>query len=174
MAPRTRPVFLYAESPCNLDDQSSSKPSPAGYRVDETEYLRSPESDETLFDRYMTGPPASPQLNTTDTCSADDGLFSEFLRSPSPSSIGEFSGHSSDTAVDPVIDEAIPTPATKTPWDALDHGVVQAEGQSHAVKPIRIRLPVKPPPTRPSGTKIILRLKGPKLGKGARNGRKKA
>ena len=87
-------------------------------------------------------------------------------------SVGEFSGCSSDTAVGFITDEATPTPAAKTSWGAVDDGVVRAEGQSHAVvKLISIRLRVNPPP-RPSGTKIILRLKGPKLGKGARKGRK--
>ena len=91
-------------------------------------------------------------------------------------SVGEFSGHSSDTAVDPVSDEAIPAPTAQLPSGAPDHDVVRAaDGQPHAadVKPIRIRLRVNPPPKRESGTKrILLRLKGPKLGKGARKGRR--
>jgi len=154
-----------------------SEPTQAGHGVDETECLTSPESNETLLDGCVTGAVGSPQLNTTDTSSADDSLFSEFLRSPSPSymSIAEFSGDSSDTAFDPVSDEAIPAPTAQPPSGALDHDVIRAGGQSHAaVKPIRIRLRVNPPPKRPSGTKIILRLKGPKLGKVARKGRKKA
>lgn len=124
-----------------------SEPTPAGYRADETECLTDSESDETLLDGCITGAVGSPQPITTNTCSADDHLFSEFLRSPSPSCmpIGTFSGHSSGTAVDPVSDEAIPEPTAKTPSGALDHDVV-----------------------------LILRLKGPKLSKGARKGRNKA
>jgi hypothetical protein len=126
------------------------------------------------LDGCVTEVVGSPQLNTTDTSSADDSLFSEFLRFPSPSyiSIGEFSDDSSDTAVDPVPDEAIPAPTTQPPWGALDHDVIRAEGQSHAaVKSIRIRLQVNPPLKRPSGAKIILRLKRPKLDRVARKGR---
>jgi hypothetical protein len=165
---------LKRSRPSTISPRMLSERIQAGYGVDETECLISPESNETLLDGCVTGAVGSPQLNTTDTSSADDSLFSEFLRSPSPSymSIAEFSGDSSDTAVDPVSDEAIPAPTAQPPSGALDHDVIQAEGQSHAaVKPIRIRLRVNPPP---SGTKIILRLKGPKLGKVARKGRKKA
>jgi hypothetical protein len=76
-------------------------------------------------------------------------------------------------AVDPVSDEAIPAPTAKPPSGALDRDVIRAEGQSHATfKPIRIRLRAYPP-KRPSGTKIILRLKGPKLGKVAKKGRRR-
>jgi hypothetical protein len=135
-----------------ISPRALPEPTAAGYRVDE--------SDETLLDGCMT-----------------EAGGSEVLRSPSPScmSIGEFSGHSSDTAVDPVSDEAIPAPTAKPPSGALDHDAVRADGQSHAaVKPIRIRLRVNPPPKRQSGTKSILRLKGPKFGKGARKGRNKA
>jgi len=153
-----------------------SEPTPAGYRVDETQCLANSEFNETPLDGCMTGALGSPQLNATDTCPADDSFFSKFLRSRSPScvSVGEFSGHSSDTAVDPVADEASPTPTAKSPSSALDHDVVRAERRSYAaVRPIRIRLRVNPPPKRPSGTKITLRLNGPKLGKGATKRRNK-
>ena len=143
-----------------------SEPSPASHRADETECLTDSESDETLLDGWITRAVGSPQPIITDKCSADDHLFSEFLRSPSPSwmPISTFSGHSSDTTVDPISDKAIPEPTTNTPSGALDHDVVQADGQSHAaVKPIRIRLRLNPPLKRPSGTKLILRLKSPNI-----------
>jgi hypothetical protein len=155
-----------------------SKPTPAGYHVDETEYLTNTDSDETPLNGCMTGVVDFPQLKTTDTCSADDNLLSPgFLQSPSPShmSIGEFSGSSSDTAVDSGTDGAIPTLTAKPPSSALGPDAVRADGQPHAdVKPIRIRLRVNPPPKRPQETNIILRRKGPKLGKGDRERRKKA
>jgi hypothetical protein len=163
--------------PLTISSRMLSEQIQAGYGVDETECLISPESNETLLDGCVTGAVGSPQLNTTDTSPADDSLFSEFLRSPSPlyMSIAEFSGDSSDTAVDPVSDEAILTPTAQPPSGTLDHDVIRPEGQSHAaVKPVRIRLRVNPPPKPPSRTKIVLRLNGPKLSKVARKGKKKA
>jgi hypothetical protein len=161
-----------------ISPQLLSEPTSAACHVDELVCVKDLDLDETLLDGCITEVEESHLLETTDTCSADDSLFSELLRSPSPScmSVGEFSGRSSDTAVDPVFDEAVPTPTAKPPSDALDYGVVRAARQSHAVvkPPIRIRLRVNPPPKRPPGPKIILRLKGPKLGKGARKGRNKA
>jgi hypothetical protein len=53
----------------------------------------------------------------------------------------ELSGCSSDTAdtaVDPVTDEALPTPSAELLSGAPDHNFVRADGQSHvAAKPIR-------------------------------------
>jgi hypothetical protein len=90
-------------------------------------------------------------------------------------SVGEFSGSSSDTAINPVVDEALPTPIAEPLSVVLDHNPVRADGQPHmAVELISIRLRVNPPRKRPQETKIILRLKGPRLGNGARKGRKKA
>jgi hypothetical protein len=93
--------------------------------------------------------------------------------------MGEFSGCSSDTAVDPVTDEALPTPSAELLSGAPDHNFVRADGQSHVIiKLIRIRLrvnlPPKRPQKRPQKTNIVLRLKGLKHGKGARERRKKA
>ena len=55
-----------------------------------------------------------------------DSLFSELLCSLSPlcMSVGKFSGHSSNTMIDPIFNEAVPTPIIKPPSDTLDHGVV--------------------------------------------------
>jgi hypothetical protein len=86
---------------------------------------------------------------TADPDPDSETLFSLYLRSPSPSA------------------ELLP--------GALDRNTTGAGGQSHAAaKPIRIRLRLKPPSERPQGNKITLRLNGPKLGNGARKGRKKA
>src|SRR3954451_20188922 len=108
----------------------------------------------------MAGVVDFPQLKTTDTYSADDSLLSpEFIRSSSPlyMSIGEFSGSSSDTTVDPGTDGAIPTLTPKPPSSALDSDAVSSDGQPYAdVKPIRIRLRVNPPPKRPQETNITL------------------
>jgi hypothetical protein len=154
-----------------------SKPTPAGYHVDETERLTNTDSDKATLNECMTGAVDFPQLKTTGTCSTDNSLLSpEFLRSPSPShmSTGEFSGSSSDTAVD-LGSGAIPTLTAKPPSSALDPDAVRADGRPHTgVKPIRIRLRVNPPPKRPQETTITLRLKSPKLGKGAKERRKKA
>ena len=46
-------------------------------------------------------------------------------------SVGEFSGYSSDTAINPVIDEALPTPIAEPFSGVLDHNLVRADGQSH-------------------------------------------
>jgi hypothetical protein len=90
-------------------------------------------------------------------------------------SIGEFSGCSSDTAVDLVNDEALPIPSAELLSGALDRNTVRADEQSHAAaKTTRIRLRLNPPSERPQATKIILRLKGPRRGKEARKERKKA
>jgi hypothetical protein len=154
-----------------------STPTSDGCHVDETEHLTDLHSDENPLDEYITEVGESAQLTPTGTCSVDDSFFSEFLRSPSPIyiSMGEFSGCSSDTAVDPVTDEALPTPSTELLSGAPDHSFVRADGQSHVTtKPIRIRLRVNPPPKRPQKTNIVLRLKGLKHGKGARERRKKA
>jgi hypothetical protein len=157
-----------------INPRAVSKPTPAGYRVDETECLTNTDPDDTPLNRCTTGVVDVPQLKTTDTSSADGSLLSpEFLRSPSPSqmSTGEFSGSSSNTAVDPGPDAAVLT------LTALDPDAVRADGQPRAdVKRVRIiRLRVNPPPgKRPQKTNIILRLNGPKLGKGAREGSKKA
>ena len=161
-----------------INPQVLSKPTPAGYHVDETECLTNTDSDETPLNECMTGVVDFAQLKTTNTCSTDDNLLSpEFLRSSSPShmSTGEFSGSSSDTAVDPGTDGALSTLTAKPPSSALDPDAVRADGRPHAdVKPIRIRLRVNLPPKRPQETNITLRLKGPKLSKGARERRKKA
>jgi len=150
-----------------INPQVLSKPTPARYHVNETECLTNTESDETPLNGCMTGIIDVPQLKTTDTCSADDSLLSP--------EIGEFSGSSSDTAVDPGTDGSIPTLTAMPPSSALDPDAVRVDGQPHAdVKPIRIRLRVNPPPKRPQETNIIRRRKGPKLGKGARERRKKA
>jgi hypothetical protein len=45
--------------------------------------------------------------------------------------MGEFSGCSSDTAVDPVTDEALPTPSTELLLGAPDYNFVRADEQSH-------------------------------------------
>ena len=114
---------------------------------------------------------------TTDPDPDSETLFSLYLRSPSPTctSVSEPSGCSSDTAVDPAPDESLLTPSAELLSGALDRNTAGAGGQSHAAaKPTRIRLRLKPPSERPQGNKIILRLKGPKLGKRARKGRKKA
>ena len=135
------------------------------------------DSDENPLDGCTPEVAESPQLKIADTCLADDSLFSEFLRSPSPSciTVGEFSGCSSDTAVDPLSDEALSTPTTEPLSGGLDHDVVRADGQSNTIgKPVRIRLRVSPPQKPSHGTKIVLRLKGPKLGKGAKKRKKKA
>ena len=56
-------------------------------------------------------------------------------------SVGEFSGYSSDTAVDPVPDEALPTLSAELLLGASDRNLVRADGQSYAAaKPTRIRL----------------------------------
>jgi hypothetical protein len=145
-----------------------SKPTPVGCNIDETECLTYPDSDDTPLDECITEVAESPQLKTTDTCSADDSLFSEFLRSPSRSyiSVGKFSGCSSDTAINSVTDEALATPSAEALSGALDRNRGRVENESHsAVKPIRIRLRVNPPPKRPHGTKIVQRLTGPKPSK---------
>jgi hypothetical protein len=88
-------------------------------------------------------------------------LFSEFLHSPSPTctSVGDFSSCSSNTAVSPVPDETLLTSSAELLSGAPDRNLAQADRQSHAAaKPSRIQLQLNP-------TKIILRLKGPKLGK---------
>ena len=153
-----------------------SEPTSAAYYVDETECPTGLDLCETL-DGRITEDVVSVDLNTTDMCSTDDNIFSEFLRSPSPTgmSIGEFSGCSSDTAVDVVTDAELLTPSIEALSGARDCNFVRADGHSHAAaKPIRIRLRVNPPPKRPQGTKLVLRLPGPKLCKGTRKGRKKA
>jgi hypothetical protein len=100
----------------------------AAYYIGELVYIKDLDLDETLLNGYITEVEESHLLETIDTCSADDSLFSELLRSPYPScmSVGEFSGHSSDTAVDPVFDEAVLTPAAKPPSNTLNHGVIRA------------------------------------------------
>jgi hypothetical protein len=56
-------------------------------------------------------------------------------------SVGEFSGSSSDTAINPVIDEALPTSIAEPLSVVLDYNPVRADGRSHmAVELIRIRL----------------------------------
>jgi hypothetical protein len=45
--------------------------------------------------------------------------------------VGDFSGSGSDTDVNPIIDEALPTPITEPLSVALDHNPVRADGQSH-------------------------------------------
>lgn len=135
------------------------KPTSAACYVDELESVKYLDLDETPLDGCITEIGESPRLKNTDTCSADNSLFSEFLRSPSPScmSVGEFSGSSSDTAINPVIDEALPTSIAEPLSVVLDYNPVRADGQSHmAVELIRIRLRVNPPPKRPQGIKIIL------------------
>jgi hypothetical protein len=143
-----------------------------------------------LHDAELTPEPEQPGRQWVSTCDSvgldgettdpdpdSETLFSFSLRSPFPTrtSVGEFSGCSSDTAVDPVPDEPLLTPGAELLSGALDRNTAGADGQSHAAaKPIRIRLRLKPLSGRPQGNKIILRLKGPKLGKRARKGRKKA
>jgi hypothetical protein len=61
-----------------------SEPTQAGYRVDETECLTYPESNETLLDGCVTGAVGSPQLNATDASSADDSLSSLSSCDPRP------------------------------------------------------------------------------------------
>ena len=76
---------------------------------------------------------------------------------------------SSNTAVNPVPDEALLTSSAEVLVlsGAPDRNLAQADRQSYAAaKPGRIQLRLNPPSKRPQGTKIsILRLKGPKLGK---------
>lgn len=118
-----------------------SKPTAIGCNIDETEYLADPDSDETPLDECITEVAESPQLETTDTYSADDSLFSEFLRSPSLSymSVGKFSSCSSDTAINSVTDEAFAMPSAEPLLGALDHNRGRVEEESHvAAKPIRI------------------------------------
>ena len=83
-------------------------------------------------------------------------------------SSGEFSGSSSDAALDAVTGENLGIPSAQPLLGALNHDFGRADGPSHAaVKPTRIRLRVNLTPMGPPETKIILRLKRPKLGKGA-------
>ena len=64
-------------------------------------------------------------------------------------SSGEFGGGSNDTAVDPVTDEALPTPSAEPLSEPLDHNFIQDDGQSDAtVQPLPVRLRLKPPPER--------------------------
>ena len=107
-----------------ISPQLLSEPISAACYVNELDCVKDLNLDETFLDECITEVEESHLLETTDMYSADDSLFSELFRSPSPScmSVGEFSGHSSDTAVNPVFDEAVPTPMP--PSDALDHGVV--------------------------------------------------
>jgi hypothetical protein len=159
-----------------ISPQLLSKPTSAAYHVDELECLKELDLDGTSLDGCITETEES-HLENTDTCSTDDSFFSEFLRSRSPTCtpVGDFSGCSSDTAVDPDADEILPTASAEPLSGAPDRNLVPADGQSHAAtKPTRIRLRLNPPSQRPRGTKIILRLKGPKLGKATRKGRKKA
>jgi hypothetical protein len=111
-----------------INPRMPSKPTPAGYRVDETGCLLNMNSDETSLKGCTTGVVDVPQLKTTDTCSADGSLLSpEFLRSPSPSqmSTGEFGGFSSDTAIDLGSDAAVLTLTAKPPSSALDPDAVR-------------------------------------------------
>jgi hypothetical protein len=154
-----------------------SEPTSAAYHVDEMEGLRDLDLHDTHLDGLVTETGESPHLKPTDTYSTDDNLFSEWLRSPSPACtfIGEFSGCSSDTAVKPVTDEALPTPGVELLSAVPDPHIVRADRQSRAAtKPTRIRLRLNPPSKPPQGTKVILRLRGPKRDKGGRKGRKKA
>jgi hypothetical protein len=82
-----------------ISPQLLSEPTSAACHVDELESPNVLDLDETPLDGYITEIGESPHLKNTDTCSADNSLFCEFLRSPSPScmSVGEFSGCSSDT-----------------------------------------------------------------------------
>jgi hypothetical protein len=94
-----------------------------------TKFLKDLDLDETPLEGCITEVEESLHLENTDTCLTDDSLFSEFLRSPSPlcTSVGEFSGCSSDTAVDPVFDEALPTPqsASEAPVQDQNHSATE-------------------------------------------------
>jgi hypothetical protein len=73
---------------------------------------------------------------------------------------------SSNTAVNPVPDEALLTSSVELLPGAPDRNLAQADRWSHAAaKPSRLQLRFNPPSKHPQGTKIILRLKGPKHGK---------
>ena len=153
-----------------------SEPTSVAYHIDETAFLRDLDLHNTPLNGCTPKVAEFPQLKSTDTYSADDSLFSEFLRSRSPSctSVGEFSGCSSDTAVVRRSDQALSPPSTEPLCGDVDQGVVRANGQSNTTgKPIRIRLRVSPPQRPPQETKILLRLKGPKPDKGVGKGRKK-
>ena len=160
-----------------ISPQLLSKPTPVGDHVDEAECVTDADSDKSPLDGSTPEVAESPQLKIADTCLADDSLFSEFLRSLSPSciTVGEFSGCSSDTAVNPLINEALSASTTEPLSEGLDHDVTRADGQSNTIgKPIRIRLRIRPPQKPSHGIKIVLRLKGPKLSKGAKKRKEKA
>jgi hypothetical protein len=73
---------------------------------------------------------------------------------------------SSNTAVNLVPDEALLTSSAELLSGAPDRNLAQADRRSHAAaKPSRIQLRFNLPSKHSQGTKIILRLKGPKLGK---------
>jgi hypothetical protein len=55
------------------------RPPSAACHVDETEYLTDLDLHNTPLDGHITEVGEYPHLRTTDTCSADDNLFSEFL-----------------------------------------------------------------------------------------------
>lgn len=159
-----------------ISPQLLSQPTPADYPVDEIECLTKLDFDAHLLDGYIDRIVESSQLKITDICSSDGSLFSEFLRSSSPSymSISEFGVCNSNTILNPVTVRALSTSNAKSSSEALDHDVVQVDRLSDvAVKPIRIRLLVNPP-KHMSGTNITLRLKGPKSDIEAKKKRKKA
>lgn len=98
-----------------IDPRLLLGPTPAGYHVNRIECLTDLDSSETPLDGRDTGGVKSPQLKVTDTGSAEDNLFFKFVCVPSPSclSIGEVSGCSSDTAIDPIINKAVLTPSAE-------------------------------------------------------------
>jgi hypothetical protein len=71
-----------SKSPRGVDDwpQPLSEPTPAACHVDELECLKDFELDETPLDECITEVEESIYLESTDMCSMDDSLFSEFLR----------------------------------------------------------------------------------------------
>lgn len=132
------------------------EPTSATCQVEDTECLTDLGPDETSLDGCIADFVKSAHLEITDTCSAGDNFISQFLRprSPSCTSSGEFSGGSSDTAVDPITNENLPTPCAEPLSEHLDHNFGRANKQTDAiVKPIRIRLRVNAPPQRPTKTK---------------------
>jgi hypothetical protein len=71
-------------------------------------------------------------------------------------SVDEFSDYSSDTAADPVPNEALPTPCAELLLRAPDRNLIRVDGQSYAAaKPTRIRLRLNPLSTRPEGPKLF-------------------
>ena len=96
------------------------------YYIDKLIYIKDLDLDKILLDRYITKIKKSYLLKTTNIYLINNSLFLELFCSSSflYISIGEFSNHSSNIAVNPIFDKAIPISIIKLLLDALDYGII--------------------------------------------------